>query len=142
MAAPTPQKSIVLILARELASKLATAMFIVDPDGRLVFFNEPAEFILGRTFAEAGELSREEWGLEFKPRHDDGTPLEIDELPMTWALMKHQPAHRQFFITGYDGVERRLSVTAFPLFARQQEFVGAVAIFWEERNDPAPGEAP
>ncbi len=55
------QKNLILIVARELASKLATAMFIADAEGDVVFYNEPAEEILGRTFAEAGELSAENW---------------------------------------------------------------------------------
>ena len=48
-----PQKHLTLIIARELASQLATATFIADAQGRLVFYNEAAEEILGRTFAEA-----------------------------------------------------------------------------------------
>ena len=51
-----PQRHLALILARELASQLATAAFIADATGGLVFFNEPAEEILGRTFAEAGPM--------------------------------------------------------------------------------------
>jgi hypothetical protein len=35
-------------------------------------------------------------------------------------------------ITGLDGEPRTIAVTAFPLFARANEFVGALAIFWEE----------
>jgi hypothetical protein len=31
-----------------------------------------------------------------------------------------------------DGVERDVEVTAFPLFAHADEFVGIVAIFWRE----------
>ena len=37
------QKSLVLILAREFASNLATPIYIADADERLVYFNEPAE---------------------------------------------------------------------------------------------------
>jgi hypothetical protein len=33
-------------------------------------------------------------------------------------------------VTGLDGVEREIAVTAFPLFASVDEFVGMVAIFW------------
>ena len=33
-------------------------------------------------------------------------------------------------ITSVDGVERDVAVTAFPLFAHADEFVGIVAIFW------------
>jgi NAD(P)H-dependent FMN reductase len=37
------QMHLALILARELASQLATATFISDADGDLVFYNEAAE---------------------------------------------------------------------------------------------------
>jgi hypothetical protein len=41
--------SLPLILARELASNLATPMFLVDGCGMLVFFNEAAELVIGKT---------------------------------------------------------------------------------------------
>jgi hypothetical protein len=56
----------------------------------------------------------------------------VEELPLSIALVKHQAAHRPFRITGLDGTKRTIAVTAFPLFARADEFVGAMAIFWEE----------
>ena len=49
----TQQRSLVLILARELADNSATPMFVVDPEGNLVFFNEPAEHVL--------ETARSSW---------------------------------------------------------------------------------
>jgi PAS domain-containing protein len=45
-----PQLEIEMILMRQLASYLAMPIFIVDPVGNLVFYNEPAESILGRRF--------------------------------------------------------------------------------------------
>ena len=48
------QRNLVLILARDLADKLASAVFVVDADGRIVYFNQHAEEILGRTFADIG----------------------------------------------------------------------------------------
>ena len=54
-------KHLVLILAREFASNLATPMLIVDGEGMLVFFNEAAEEVLGGTFAELGEMSIDEF---------------------------------------------------------------------------------
>ena len=41
------QKAIELILMRQLASSLAMPIFLVDPSGNLVFYNEPAEQLLG-----------------------------------------------------------------------------------------------
>ena len=41
------QHEIELILMRELASYLAMAIFVVDPEGELLYYNEPAERLLG-----------------------------------------------------------------------------------------------
>lgn len=128
----TSEHNLVLILARGLASSIATPMFLVDPDGTLVYFNEPAETILGTTYAEAGELDPQEWGTMFYPE-DPGTgaKLSTEDLPLAKALAEQRPAHRSVSITGRDDVRRTIAVTAFPLFARTDEFVGAVSIFWE-----------
>jgi PAS domain-containing protein len=125
-------KNLVLILAREFASKLATAAFVCDEEGRLVYFNEPAEQIIGRTFAEAGELPLEEWSALFVPRDTAGTPLELRERPVGVALLERRPAHSVFRITGLNGREREIAVTAFPLVAHADELVGVVALFWEQ----------
>jgi PAS domain-containing protein len=128
----TGEHNLVLILARGLASSIATPMFLVDPDGTVVYFNEPAEAILGQTFAESGEMPAEEWGTIFYPEDpESGEKLAPDQLPLSIALTEQVPAHRAFAITGRDDVRRQIAVTAFPLFARADELVGAVAIFWE-----------
>jgi PAS domain-containing protein len=131
------QQNLVLILTRELADKLATAMFVVEHDGRLAYFNERAGEILGITFAEAGRMPVEEWGSVFTPADLDGKQLSADDLPLVVALQTRRPAHRTLRITGRDGTDRHIAVTAFPLFARQDEFVGAAAIFWEQPPEEA-----
>ena len=55
------QKNVVLILARELASNIATPMLVLDEVGTIVFFNEPAERVLGATFASVGEVTAAEY---------------------------------------------------------------------------------
>ena len=35
-------------------------------------------------------------------------------------------------MTSRDGVDRQIAITAFPLFAEADEFVGIVGIFWRE----------
>jgi len=129
----TPRhKHLVLILAREFASNLATPTLIVDDEGRLVFFNEAAEEIVERTFAETGELPLDEWVTPFAPRSLESEPLPFERLPSGIALYERRPAHERFRITSVDGVERDVAVTAFPLFAHADEFVGIVIIFWRE----------
>lgn len=128
----TQYKSLVLILARDLAENLATPLFVVDTAGTLVFYNEPAEQILGRRFAETGELPAAEWASIWVPTEPDGTPMQLHDMPIGIALRDQRPAHRSMRITGLDGVSRLIQVSAFPLLASATEFSGAVAIFWEE----------
>ena len=120
-----------LILARELAESVASPVFIVDADGTLIFYNERAEQVLGLRFEEAGEMSREEWGSRWYPEDPDTGHVPLEDLPLTIAVLQHRPAHRPLTIIGSDGVQRAIEVTAYPLMARGDRFVGAMAIFWE-----------
>jgi PAS domain-containing protein len=126
------QKHLALILARELATQLATATFITNDAGELVFYNEAAEDILGRSFAEAGSLAASEWSSLFQVEDLDGTSLPLEELPGGVALAEGRPAHRRIRIVGLNGGRREISVTAMPLFSHPTELVGMVAFFWEE----------
>lgn len=125
-------KHLVLILARELASNLATPTLIADAEGTLVFYNEAAEDVVGRSFAEAGELPVEEWSQSLVPRTAEGEPIPPERRPIWIALHEHRPSHEKFWITGADGVDREIAVTGFPLFAHADEFVGIVVIFWRD----------
>lgn len=128
------QKSVVLILARELATNLATPMFLVDADGRLVFYNEAAEPIVGRPFAEVGEMDAGEWAALLKPTSTTGEPLSRAQIAPGVALLERRPAHGSIAITGLDGVPRQIEITAYPLYRRADEFSGAVGIFWLENE--------
>ena len=125
------QKEIELILARQLASYLTMPIFIVDPLGNLIYYNEPAEIILGRRFEETGEMPVEVWSTLFKPTDNDGKPLAPEALPLVVALTKHFPAHRKMWIEGLDGARRFIEVTAFPLNGQAERYLGALALFWE-----------
>ncbi len=128
-------RNLVLILARDLASRLATPVFVVDQEGTLIYFNEAAELVVGHSYAQFGESAREEWVGAFKPRDADGNPLALEDLPLGVTLSERKPAPRIITIEAGDGELRHLAVTAFPLFAHADEFVGAVAVFWEHDPD-------
>jgi PAS domain-containing protein len=128
-------KDLILIVAREFPSRLATAVLVTDADGSLVYFNEPAERLLGRTFAETGELPVEEW-VSMVPREElDGSSLPADRLPSRMALHERRPAHHEFVLT-VGGVRHEISATAFPLLSSERAVVGVVSVFWERE----PGE--
>jgi PAS domain S-box-containing protein len=124
-------KHLVLILAREFASNLATPTAIADDQGTIVFYNEAAEEVVGTPFAEAGEISLDTWSMRFAPRTESG-PVPPEQLAGQVALQERRAVHERYRVTSVDGVERDVSVTAFPLFAQGEEFVGIVVIFWRE----------
>ena len=126
-----PQQDIEVILVRQLASYLAMPIFIVDPQGTLVFYNEPAEPILGRRFEETGEMPIGEWSTIFDPTDESGQPIAPADIPLAIALTERRPAHRALWIRGLDRVQRHLEVTCFPLIGQANRCLGAIAIFWE-----------
>ena len=125
-------KHLVLILAREFASNLATPTLIADDRGTVVFYNEAAEAVVGRPFAESGEMPLDEWTGSFAPRSLESEPLPPERRPARIAFDQRRPAHERLRVTSMDGLEREVAVTAFPLFAHGDEFVGIVEIFWRE----------
>jgi len=124
------QQTVELILLKQVAGFLATPMFLVGPDGTLVYYNEPAEPILGRRYEETGQMPLEEWGSVFSPTDSLGRPMAPAELPLVRALVERVPSTGSFFIRGLDGVSRHLSVTAVPLEGPGGANLGALAIFW------------
>lgn len=128
-------KSLPLILARELASNLSTAMFLLDAGGTLVYFNDSAEILIGKAFAELGEISAAEFGEVMQLADADGVPLRRRDTPAGVALLERRPAHRSLLATGYDGTRRLLEATAYPLLGANDEMHGVVSVFWARSTE-------
>jgi PAS domain-containing protein len=126
-----PQREIEVILTRQLASYLTLPIFIVDPDGTLIFYNEPAEAILGHRFEQTGEMPAHEWAAAYRTTDNSDDPVGPEQLPLMIALRERRPAHGRFVIHGLDNVRRHIEVTAFPLAGQAGRHLGAVAVFWE-----------
>ena len=120
-----------IILTRQLAGYLSVPVFLVDQKGNLLFYNEPAEVILGRRFEETGAMSAGEWSTVFTPEDGQGRPIPPDDLPLMITLATQRPAYRGFFIRGLDGAVRQVEVAAIPIIGLQADFLGAAALFWE-----------
>ena len=120
-----------IILTRQLAGYLSVPLFLVDPKGDLLFYNEPAEAILGRRFEETGAMPAEVWSSAFTPVDDQGRPVPPEDLPLMVALTKQRPAYKRFHIQGMNGLRRQIEVAAIPILGLRREFLGAAALFWE-----------
>jgi PAS domain-containing protein len=125
------QPDLVLIVARSFATKLATPTLIIDANGDLVYFNDAAAEVLGRSYVDIGELSASHWQELFQPRTLDEEPLTPAQTPGGVALLERRPVHDSFAFQGLDGREREITVTALPLFSHPDEVVGVMSIFWE-----------
>jgi PAS domain-containing protein len=119
-----------IILNRQLADCLAIPVFITDTKGNLIFFNEPAEEILGKHYKDTGEMPMEEWGTIFNYKDEDGNALPPEDLPLVKTLKNLSPYHKTFWLQSLKGKYERVSVTSYPIIGRAGTFLGAVAIFW------------
>jgi PAS domain-containing protein len=125
------QPDLVLIVARSFATKIATPTLIADAHGDLVFFNDAAAEVIGRSYVDVGKLPAARWQELFQPRTIDEEPLTVEQTPGGVALLERRPVHGSFVFRGLDSREREITVTAFPLLSHPDEIVGVMAIFWE-----------
>lgn len=124
-----PQKPIELILMRHLAGYLAMPIMIADQQRTLLYFNQPAEALLGRRFAETQEMRLEEW-MRGLPLHDEaGQIIPPEERPLPVVLRERRPVHRRLRLHGPDGP--LIEATVLPLEGQGGRHLGAVIIFWE-----------
>ena len=94
------------ILARSLAAQLATAVFLVDAEGTVIYFNEAAERLLGQRFIEGAGMAAEEWSTRYRPRDSEGHTVPLESLPLGVTMLKRESAHGILTILGADGVDR------------------------------------
>ena len=126
-----PSYEIEIILNRQLADCLSIPVFITDTQGNLIFYNEPAEQLLGVRYEETGEMKVETWSTIFKPMDEKGNPMSPEELPLVRTLKNCKPYHKVFWIESLKGQKQKISVTSYPIMGRASNFLGAVALFWE-----------
>ena len=124
------QKPLELILARNLLTSISTPAFLVDEHAALVFYNEAAGALLGRSFEDVGRMTPEEWTTTYGPFGPDGEPVELDDLPTTRAVRDGRPAHAEFTIRAANGGKRKIESSAFPIVASDEGSSGAMIFFW------------
>jgi PAS domain-containing protein len=131
---PSPQKPLELILARNLLTSISTPSFLVDGAGTMVFYNEAAAALLGRSFEEAGQMSAEEWTAAFGPLSNGDEPVELDQISLTQAIQSGQPAHGSFCIRTLRSEKQLVEAAAFPLVTADDGPSGAMVMFWTENG--------
>ena len=134
---PTPapvasfQHPVEMILARRLSCALATAIFLADPDGHLLYFNPAAEAILGGRFQTIDGTAPGALYERFDPRDEAGHAIDSADHPLSIARKRREPGNARSSIKCLDGVRRTIDVTALPLVGQSGRLLGAIGIFWE-----------
>ncbi len=127
--------AIEIILNRQLADCLAIPVFITDTSGNLLFYNEPAEDILGERYEDTGEMPVEKWSTIFKSKDEEGELIPPEDLPLVKTLINQLPYFKTFFIESLQGKKEKISLTSYPIIGRAGVFLGAVAIFWRSSEE-------
>lgn len=131
------QKPLELILARNLLTSISTPAFLLDGDAALVFYNEAAAALLGRSFEEAGRMEADQWTSAFGPLDAGGEPIDLDQLSPTSAIRDGRPGHATFEIRTAAGEREPIEASAFPIVASDHGSSGAMILFWPS-GDVAP----
>src|SRR5262249_54836207 len=124
-----------MILVRQLAGYLFVPVLVLDTTGTVVYYNEPAERILGVRFEETGRIDPEEVdrlvGLSGDPSAGPGEP----ERPLVPALQQRRPAYaRRWLLRRADRVRLRVELTVFPIIDQDERLLGAMTMFWERHE--------
>ena len=78
-------------------------ILLVDTEGTLIYYNEPAEVILDQRFDETGEMAGDEWAQRFALADEERKPIAPEDRPMMMAITERQAR----FAHGVDAMRQR-----------------------------------
>lgn len=124
-----------IILVKQLADSVYIPIFVVAPNGIVIFFNEPAEQIIEKRFEETGPIDLQNWCDLLDPRDIEGNKIPVEQLPISITLEKQIPDNNNFWIQKRGGEHSHVYITSFPIIDNSNVFIGAICMFWEERQN-------
>lgn len=117
-----------LIMARQWIALLTTPTLLFGADGGLIFFNDAATVLLGRSFSECGTMSQAEWqsALRVEGEVHANTP---EATLLGRALEANGVLHRTVLLRAMDGERRQVNVTTVPIRGvGQPQLTGVMAV--------------
>src|SRR5262245_35633438 len=129
------QQSVEMILVRQLAGYLFVPVVVVDTTSTVIFYNEPAERILGVRFEETGRIDSHEVDRLIELSEDPAAGPDDPGRPLLTALQQRRPVHaRRWLLRRSDRVRLQVELTAFPIIDQEERLLGAVVMFWEHQG--------
>jgi len=124
-------QAVEVILLKQLAGYLAMPVWLMDEEGNLLFYNEAAEPLIGRPFADQSAITAAELAALFVTTKENGDPIPNEELPVVIALTQRRPSHGRLRFASMDGASHLIDHTALPITGQGGRHLGAVVVFWE-----------
>lgn len=124
------QKDTAIIVTEQLTTHLAVPSMIINSEGKLIFYNEPAEVILGYRFADIGEMPLEKWANMILLIDEKDTLLTSEAVPLTCVLMERRPFFRSSRLRTLTRLLPRTDIIAFPLVGQGEKYLGTVILLW------------
>ena len=97
-------------------------------------YNDAAALLLGKSFAEVGEITANEFGERLDMATPEGEPIRRRDAPAGIAFIERRPAHRTLLATMFDGVAFGCTQPRIRCSATAEEMHGVVGVFWESRT--------
>ncbi len=116
-------------LLESILDTMSEALYVVDPAGDLVLFNRSFGNLIGATTNETSTRSLAELKNLLNPRYEDGTPIPLDDLPMSRVLRGETVARSVSLLTPVgNGGDRYLSWSGAPIRDDDGNITGGVAV--------------
>jgi len=107
----------------QLIKSLSVAIYTCDIHGRIIFFNEAAQSLWGRT----PEIGKDLWCGSWKIYNTNGKLLPLDECPMAITLREGRAVKgKEIVVERPDGSRRNVLPHPKPLFDAEGKLNGAV----------------
>jgi PAS domain S-box-containing protein len=108
---------------RQIVEASATALYVCDANGYIVFYNNAAEELWGITPV----IGKNMWCGSWRLYRTDGTPIPIDESPMAIAIRERRPVDAgEIIVERPDGTRRNVRPYPRPLFDSDGNLTGAI----------------
>lgn len=101
---------------------LPVAIYEIDADGVVTYFNEAAAELAGRR----PRIGIDKWCVCWQLKTVDGDPLPLDQCPLAQTLKERRPVRGDAIAVRPDGSEVRFAASPTPLFDGDGNLTGAV----------------
>ena len=122
-------QEIELILSRQLSEYLSVPMALIDHDGKMIYFNEAAGFILGKQFDENGEIDLRDWNGRFFNNESFSDGMDLHEIPFFKVLSMRQLLQGEYSMRNFEEINQKLMIVCVPLVGLAQRELGALIFF-------------